>query len=186
MSDIPPPPNPLLPPNRTPLETHVAQGLSRLSKIPVPIHQLWNPHTCPVALLPWLAWSLNLETWDSGWSEALKRQQVAAAINIARHKGTAKSVRDVVASFGSHLTLREWWQTHPRGEPYTFSLVLTLGDGVPHTAAFQQQIRQRIDSVKPVRAHYTLTAGIRAESTLGLLAVGRSFIYCRLETEASA
>ncbi|MGJ8526856.1 hypothetical protein LMG33818_002619 [Halomonadaceae bacterium LMG 33818] len=175
--------NTLLPPNSTPFERGIAEATARISNVPVPINDLWNPWTCPLNLLPWLAWALNLQTWDSTWPEALKRQQVASAVTIARQKGTAKSVRDVVSSFGSALALREWWETTPKGDPYSFAIVLSVGPNVPQTAEFQQQIMQAVDDAKPVRAHYTLTAGINSMGSIGMLAAGRPVIYRRIEAQ---
>lgn len=173
--------NTLLPPNSTRLERELATSMARISNVPVPIHDLWNPWTCPLNLLPWLAWALNIQTWDSSWPEDLKREQVASAVSIARQKGTAKSVRDVVSSFGSALALREWWETTPKGDPYTFAIVLSVGPNVPQTAEFQKQVMQAVDDAKPVRAHYTLTAGINSTGSVGALAAGRPVIYRRLE-----
>ena len=50
----------LLPPNRTKLEQALERATARLGAVPVPIKDLWNPWRCPVALLPWLAWSLSV------------------------------------------------------------------------------------------------------------------------------
>ncbi|MGJ8514673.1 hypothetical protein R84981_001130 [Carnimonas sp. R-84981] len=174
----------LLPPNATDAENAIALTIARISRIPTPINTVWSPENCPVELLPWLAWALNLQTWDSTWPEHLKRRQVASAVDIARRKGTAKSVRDVIASFGSSVALREWWQLEPKGEPYTFAITLTLGSDVPQTAQFQEQIMQAVDRAKPVRAHYTLTAGLKGSAGIGAIAVARPFVYRRLEMEA--
>lgn len=173
----------LLPPNSTALERGLATAISRISGVPVPISDLWNPETCPVDLLPWLAWALNIQTWDSTWPEALKRQQIESAVDIARRKGTAKSIRDVVASFGSSLALREWWQTTPKGDPYTFAITLSIGPDVPQTADFQEQVMQAVDNAKPVRAHYTFTAGIKSTGSVGVLAAARPVKYLRLEAQ---
>src|SRR5690606_8908803 len=106
-------------------------------------------------------------------------------VEIQRRKGTAKSVRDVVRSFGSSLALREWWQKEPMGAPHTFEVVLTLGAGTPNTVAYQQDILKEIDRTKPVRSHYTLTLGLAATGGLGLQGAARPVIYRRLQcTEA--
>ena len=52
--------NALLPGNDTPLERHAAQALAYIQHVPIPLRQLCNPGTCPVGLLPYLAWMLAL------------------------------------------------------------------------------------------------------------------------------
>lgn len=178
-------PSSLLPSNATKLERAVEQATARQSNLPVPLRELWNPDTCPEHLLPWLAWSLSLDSWQPYWPVAVKRERIRAAVEIQRRKGTAKSVRDVVAAFGSALSLREWWQKTPKGTPHTFEVVLTLGAGVPNTAAYQQDVIAEIERTKPVRSHFTFTLGLAATGGLGLQGAARPIIYRRLQcTEA--
>lgn len=175
----------LLPSNATELERAVEQASARMAELPVPLRELWHPDTCPDNLLPWLAWSLSLDSWQPYWPESVKRARIRQAIEIQRHKGTTKSVREVVSSFGSALALREWWQLTPVGVPHTFEVVLTLGAGVPNTAAYQQDIIGEIGRTKPVRSHFTLTIGLAATGGLGLHGAARPVIYRRLQcTEA--
>lgn len=49
--------NSLLPPGSTPLERRLAQTCSGISDLQVPLRDLWNPATCPVSFLPYLAWA---------------------------------------------------------------------------------------------------------------------------------
>lgn len=175
----------LLPPNSTAAERALEQVQARPSLLPVPLRELWNPDTCPAHLLPWLAWTLSLDSWQPYWPEAVKRARIRAAVEIQRRKGTAKSVRDVVAAFGSALALREWWQKSPMGTPHTFDVVLTLGPGVPNTAAYQQDVIKEIERTKPVRSHFTFTLGLAATGGLGLAGAARPVIYRRIQcTEA--
>lgn len=176
MSNIPS----LLPPNATALERSLEQAAAPLGELTAPLRELWNPDACPEHLLPWLAWSLSLDSWQPYWPEAVKRARLKAAVDIQRRKGTAKSVRDVVSSFGSSLALREWWQKTPMGEPHTFEVVLTLGAGVPNTAAYQQDIVGEIERTKPVRSHFAFTVGLSATGGLGLQGVARPIIYRRI------
>lgn len=92
----------LLPPNATPLERALASVLARISDVPVPIADLWNPARCPAPLLPWLAWTLSVDEWDSGWPEEVQREVIAASVDIHRHKGTIWAMRRalVVAGLG--------------------------------------------------------------------------------------
>lgn len=172
----------LLPPNATEQEYAIEQVTARVEDVPVGLRDLWNPDTCPVELLPWLAWSLSLDAWKAYWPEAVKRERIKQAILIQRRKGTAKSVRDVVETFGSAVALREWHQTVPVGAPHTFEVILTMGASVPNTAEFQQDIVDEVSRTKPVRSHFTLTAGLSSSGGLGLQGVARPVIYRRLNT----
>ena len=97
--------NSLLPPNATALEQRLAQVLGTVDDIPVPLRTLWNADTCPLALLPWLAWQLSIDAWKSYWPESVKRERVRQALAIQRRKGTVESVRSVVESFGGSAHL---------------------------------------------------------------------------------
>ncbi|MDK6876837.1 phage tail protein I, partial [Escherichia coli] len=53
--------NSLLPPGSTPLECRLAQTCSGISDLQVPLRDLWNPATCPVSFLPYLAWAFSVD-----------------------------------------------------------------------------------------------------------------------------
>lgn len=103
--------NSLLPPGSTPLERRLAQTCSGISDLQVPLRDLWNPATCPVSFLPYLAWAFSVDRWDEGWTESVKRQVVKDAFYIHQHKGTTSAVRRVVEPFGFLIRIIEWWQT---------------------------------------------------------------------------
>lgn len=170
----------LLPPNATSQERAMDAAVSRIGSVPVPLSELWNPDTCPEEHLPWLAWALSLDAWQSYWPEAVKRQRIRQAVEIQRKKGTVQSVRGVVESFGAALALREWWQKTPEGDPHTFEVVLTMGASVPNTAEYQQDIINEVHRTKPVRSHFTFTAGLSASGRLGLQGVARPITYRRI------
>lgn len=170
----------------TPLERALEQAAAFLLDIPTPLRSIWSPDDCPVELLPWLAWGLSLDNWSSDWSEDIKRARVRMAIPIARRKGAAAAVRDVVESFGGQVAIREWWQQSPRAAPFTFDLVLNLDrEGAPASAAFVDQVIAEVYRAKPARSHFTFTQGIRASGQIGLIAVARPAIYARLSLDAA-
>lgn len=82
----------LLPPNATKTERSLEAATARIGEIPITIGDLWNPQTCPTDLLPWLAWALSVDFWDSDWPEERKRAAIAASIDWHRHKGTKWAV----------------------------------------------------------------------------------------------
>lgn len=55
----------LLPTGSSALEVAAAEALASLGAMNVPLRQLWNPQTCPVALLPYLAWAWSVEGFSA-------------------------------------------------------------------------------------------------------------------------
>ena len=177
----------ILPPGSTPLEKALEQIAARLLDIDVRIRAVWSPDDCPIELLPWLAWGLSLDNWSTGWPESIKRERVRQAIAIARRKGTAASVRSVIASFGGAVAIREWWQSEPKGDPHTFSLVLNLDQpDAPATAAYVDQVIAEVGRAKPVRSRFTFTQSVSAQARVGLAAAMRPTICARLPCTAPA
>ncbi|POR46749.1 phage tail P2-like protein [Paraburkholderia eburnea] len=172
----------LLPPNATALERNLATTNAAISDIDVPLRTLMNPDTIRADLLPWLAWHLGVDTWKDYWPESVKRARVKQAIPIARKKGTAAAVREVVATFGANLVLREWFEKTPRGTPGTFDIVMTVSgrDGEPATAEYVADIIAEIERTKPVRAHYTFTQGYAMQARVGVACAAQPAIYRRL------
>ncbi|REE92637.1 phage tail protein I [Cupriavidus plantarum] len=177
----------LLPPNATTVERNVAKTGARVSDIPTPLRYLMRPDSIPLDQLPWLAWHLGIDAWKTYWPEQTRRARVRKAIPIARKNGTAAAVREVVATFGGNIALREWWQMNPRGIPGTFDLVLTLSgrDGEDVSAAFVEDVIAEIDRTKPVRAHYTVTQGVQKSMPIGVVLACRAAVYTRLSLSDS-
>lgn len=177
----------ILPPYSTVQEKALEQLAAGMLDLPVAIRTIWSAYDCPIEFLPWLAWGLSLDNWSTDWSEAVKRERVRQAIPIARRKGTAESVRSVVASFGGSVAIREWWQMEPKGVPHTFNLVLSLDQqGAPASAAFVDQVIGEVTRAKPARSHFTFTQGLSAAGHVGLVAEVRPTIYARLPCTAPA
>ncbi|CAJ1253230.1 hypothetical protein JRT77AECX_JRT77AEC_01281 [Escherichia coli] len=116
----------------------------------VPLRDLWNPATCPVSFLPYLAWAFSVDRWDEGWTESVKRQVVKDAFYIHQHKGTTSAVRRVVEPFGFLIRIIEWWQT---GEtPGTFRLDIGVQDqGI--TEDTYLELERLISDAKPCSRH---------------------------------
>lgn len=175
----------LLPPNATTLERALETlARERMAQIAVPLRDLWSAQRCPEALLPWLAWALSIDQWSTDWPLHIRRARVAQAIAIQRIKGSAKSVSDVVQSFGGGVVMREWFETG--GVPHTFSLLVSLGgqsDDVP-SADFIDSVVAEVTRTKPVRSHFTFTLAVPARARLGLRAVARALVVHRLQAVA--
>lgn len=90
----------ILPPNATRLELAIEQAAAGAIGFDVPIADLWNPDRCPVDLLPWLAWALSIDVWDSEWPDQVKRRVIRESVEVHRRKGTKASVLKALAAAG--------------------------------------------------------------------------------------
>jgi phage tail P2-like protein len=140
----------LLPVGSSALEVAAAEACAKIDEIPVPLRRLWNAKTCPLALLPYLAWAWSVDRWDQGWPESTKRSVVAASEYVHRHKGTIGSLRRVVEPLGYLIRIVEWWQTND--EPGTFRLdVGVLDTGI--TEEMYNELERLIADAKPCSRH---------------------------------
>jgi len=175
----------LLPPNSTSLERTMEAVTLRLTDVRVPLRTLWNATTISGELLPWLAWSVGLDSWKTYWPDSVKRARTAQAIDIARRKGTAKAVRDVAAAFGAFVTIVEWWQKTPRGIPHTFDVIVTVSGqgGTEASAAYVEDIIAEITRTKPARSHFVVTQGLHVLGGIGLVCAVRAQSYAHMKFE---
>lgn len=142
----------LLPINSTQLERAIEAAST--DQTVIPLRSLYNPMTCPVHLLPHLAWAWSVDRWDDRWTEAAKRNAVRASFYIHSRKGTIGALRRVVEPLGYLLEVIEWWQTVPEGPPATFALrVGVLDTGI--TEEMFGELERLIDDAKPVSRHLT-------------------------------
>lgn len=158
----------LLSGNSTPLEHQAAQALAQIQRVPIPLRQLCNPDTCPVALLPYLAWAFSVDRWDSKWTEAAKRAAIRSSHYIHSRKGTIGALRRVVEPLGYLIEVLEWWQTIPQGVPGTFAIkVGVLDTGI--TEEMYQELTWLIDDARPVTRHLTgLAISLETQGVLNI------------------
>lgn len=137
----------LLPLNATPQERALSLTAARAGAVPVPVGELWDPYTCPLAVLPWLAWSLAVDPWDSSWTESQKREAIAESIAVHRVKGTIGALKRALQAIGYECVVND--QT---GTPYVFrvGIDVTTGAAVETAYAQAQSIALR---VKNARSH---------------------------------
>ncbi|WP_199499921.1 phage tail protein I [Methylovirgula sp. 4M-Z18] len=94
----------LLPPNGSTFESVLS--LVSAARRPLNsdiIRSVWNPATCPLDLLPYLAWGLGLELWDDSWSEQKKRDTIANIWKLKREKTTLAGISAYVDLVGSEV-----------------------------------------------------------------------------------
>jgi phage tail P2-like protein len=178
--------NSLLPPNAARFERALEAGAARIVDVSVPA-DLDDPMTCPVELLPWLAWGLSVDTWDADWTEQDKRAAVAGSIALHRIKGTRHSVETVLARFDQLAHLTEWHEAQPRRPAHTFDVTVPMvvagvaTGGRRATAAFADAIIREVARVKPLREHMRLVQRITAAGAIGLQGVVRAVSYTRAD-----
>ena len=174
----------LLPNNATELERAIEQAIGqRLDTVAVPHGDLLSPDRCPSHLLPWLAWANSVDVWRDDWPDNVKRQVIRNAPEIHRKKGTVTAVKLAVAAFGAGLNITEWFQQTPPGTPYTFSVTYTPSDALPNTAQFQLDVASAIERSKPLRAAFSLRAGISSAGQLGVGGALRAASLVRLNLQ---
>jgi phage tail P2-like protein len=163
MSDI----RPLIPHTSSALSHDLeAVTAERLSAIENPLRSLWDVNTCPVHLLPWLAWAFSVEVWQSHWPEGVKREVIRKAISVHRRKGTLGAVKDALAALSVGAEISEWFEHD--GPAHTFRIDV-LVDGV-FAAGLQvsqelvREVRSLVQNTKPVHVHYALQVAERLKS----------------------
>ncbi|MGP3592659.1 phage tail protein I [Vagococcus sp. WN89Y] len=140
----------LLPVGSSPLEVAAARACADIENTPIPLRRLWNPDTCPVNLLPYLAWAFSVDRWDENWPEETKRDVIRSACFIHSHKGTIGAVRRVVEPLGYVIKITEWWTTGD--PPGTFRLDI----GVLETGISEEmytEMERLIADAKPASRH---------------------------------
>ena len=161
----------LLPPNRSTLERRIAA--SHPLDLPVPLRTLWNPATCPVEFLPFLAWAFSVDQWHETWPESVKRRVIANSAELHRIKGTRPAVELAMASLGVSVELTEWFEASPPLPRGTFSTVLYVNENLNPEApsllsdTLYTQLRNAIDNAKNKRSHYELKVGAKYASSVG-------------------
>jgi phage tail P2-like protein len=155
----------LLPPNANAQEHALDDTLARLGTIPVEVVKTWNAQTCPSALLPWLAWALSIDEWDTTWTETQQRNMIAASYEIHSHKGTPYAIKRALWALGYdnvRIMEGEWHfhnsvLTHDGSHNHGADSIWPLFDvilnifAVPD-AAMILKIRDRIDRYKNARS----------------------------------
>lgn len=155
----------LLPHNATPAELAFEAVLREAFTPQVPLREIWDPETCPVSLLPWLAGAFSVDEWDPGWSESAKRAAIAQSFSVHQKKGTIGAVKEAVAAAGygdAMIVERFGWDfydaqfTHDGSRTYAppdhwaeYRVYLSR----PITVAQAAQVREILQSTAPARCH---------------------------------
>ncbi|EJB5271310.1 TPA: phage tail protein I [Vibrio harveyi] len=143
----------LLPRNLNQLERDLAGALSRISEIEIPISTLWDADKCPAELLPYLAWALRVDSWQSDWPEARKREVIKQSVDINRMRGTRGAVERVLKAIrGDDVALTEWFEDKQNLAKGTFR-VDVKSTNQPVDITELQKLVPSIHQAKNTRSH---------------------------------
>jgi len=162
----------LLPPNAPAPERAIESTMASATDLPVPVPTVWDPARCPGPLLPWLAWAMSVDDWDSEWPDSVKRSLIAESLRIHRIKGTVAAIRRVLRVLGVEAELAEWFQIGD--PPHTFRLTAWANANLHASSeailspALYTALKRSVDAVKPVRSHYAFRVGARFDDSLGM------------------
>ena len=138
------------------------------------IFDQWHAQRCPAELLGWLAWAVSVDDWNPDWDKDIKRDVIAANISAHRHKGTAHSIKKVLASLAVETQLSEWQEDTEQRVPHSFR-VKALANSVLHRdkeveldTEFYNTMQRQINHNKPARSQFELQVGADYASKIKL------------------
>lgn len=156
----------ILPANSTEFERALEKTVSRI--LPERIETLWNPDTCPVEFLGYLAWGLAIDIWDDQWTETTKRDVVRQSIHVHQHRGTPGALKQALQAMGYRYVEIIEGQSHGASyngashysgatqyggavAPFEFDVILHTQNQT--TNAEITEIKRRINAYKNARSH---------------------------------
>ncbi|MYL96427.1 phage tail protein I [Novosphingobium sp. FGD1] len=163
----------LLPPNASKAERALEDAM--LARIDIgAVETLRDPWTCPADVLPFLASELAISHWDAAWTEAQKREAVAAATAFHKIKGTRAAVEQTLGRFHPALAIVEWFEANPVRPPHTFE-VFAPANVIPAsflTVETTEAIVADVAAAKPLRAHFDFVQNLDLTAAMFLAAGG--------------
>ncbi|HLI71978.1 MAG TPA: phage tail protein I [Ktedonobacteraceae bacterium] len=115
------------------------------------IEMYFDPRTCPVSFLPWLASWLDIPL-NPHWPEARKRRLLSQAMELYSWRGTLYGLARMI-EICTGLTPEI---TEVLSEPFVFHVRITLSSSPPGEAVDRALIEELIQTHKPAHAGYIL------------------------------
>ena len=81
------------------LDTFIESVAAKIGN-PIEVQHLWNPDTCPVAFLQYLATAFSVDGDTAAYSETQLRNLIKISVNLHHIKGTLGSVIDIISALG--------------------------------------------------------------------------------------
>lgn len=166
----------LLPANRSKLEVAIEQEQAgKYCRIhPEILAQIHNPLTCPVELLPWLAYAASVDVYNEAWAEHTKRAVIANAFAAHRQKGLHGSIETALSALGVSVEVIEWWQAKPPAEVGTMEVIVHVDQQIIPDAEVVLGIEvihdllRQLERNKRASIHYTFTTRLNAETGMAI------------------
>ena len=160
----------MLPPSARPVEKALlAAELAALADVdPTVIATIYDPWRCPTSLLPWLAWSVSVDVWNTDWSEIEKRREIAASPEIHRRKGTRGAIERTLDRLGLSYDITEWFDVSPPARRGTFKVFVDAE--TRNTSAVRDEATSRVSASKPMTRIFDLKIGVQETGPLGVAA----------------
>lgn len=161
----------ILPSNSTALEKRIERTIAkRLAALELSFNAV-DPISCPVEVLPFLAWAYDAPIWDDAWPAHIKRQYVANLPFIKRHRGTVAAIEVALSSLNVKTRLIEWFNQTPIGERGSFIIRAFVGSristGSVLTPKLIEQLKALVNDAKAASRHFDFLIGIEAKAAIG-------------------
>ncbi|MGX5775544.1 phage tail protein I [Methylorubrum zatmanii] len=181
----------LLPDRAGPLERAIAKTEGRLDDLSM--DQVRRVRSVDDALsdeLDHLAAERSVDVYDPRWPLEIRRDVVRGWPQVQAKLGTPFAIELALSAMRVRAELTEWWETAPKGKPYTFTVLALVGarlyeDG---TILDARTIKAIYASVLRTKAHaraFDLRIGVRFTTRLGLAPVAVAVARVSSVAEAS-
>lgn len=158
----------LLPHNATAAERAIEHAGSQAIGITI-VEGYTDPWRCPAALLPWLAWSMSVDEWDPDWPEEIKRQTIAASVEVHRRKGTVWAMRRALQAAGlGDAEIQEGWSANQYDGSFVYDGSRTHAPS-DHWAEYRVKLARPMSIKQAAQARAILTAAAPLRCHLKLL-----------------
>lgn len=187
------------PGNATALEVSIAQTTGRLDDLDTDLPRRVGSSDIDEVPEPYLAhraWSRSVDVYDPAWPVQIRRDVTEAAPEVHLHKGELFAVRRALAALRVDAEVRQWWETEPKGQPYTFEVRTfaraRLYDGPLLDERMIRVVYAAIDRAKPLSRAFALnvSAGWIARVGVTTALVGKAklsrAVVPRVETDMEA
>lgn len=164
----------LLPSNSSQLEKDLERVIETSTNLALHIRDLWSAETCPLQLLPWLAWANSVDNWNDLWAEDIKRQVVKNAYEIHRYKGTPFAVKHALEGLNIASQIYEWWEPGGSGQRGTMTVTAMLNENITAegegliTPEMLKLVSDTVNAAKRGSIHFETKLGIALEESICL------------------
>lgn len=93
----------ILPPTSTPLDRAILDATAGIEQSVGPLTRLYQPRAIDAALLPWLAWSVDVLAWPRNADETPRRNLIAGSWKLHRMQGTLAGYKTMAALCGAEV-----------------------------------------------------------------------------------